>query len=245
MHTHKRATKHYPNKCTRWVGLKSLSGCGLCTSGPPTSLGSIDYFIESALIQNREFASRWEQIPDDFRTHAYTAQTSYDYNSPGARICRGDFPPEFSALVKFSLRDVRSAFTFLNVSTPNGTQFALTLDACSNTLNVTLPSSCPIYRIQLPYSRDRIRAGRWHKLAISITPTTLELYVDCELEQFVNLQELYGVDLSTCTIQCDDDTTVGVLQPAETDTCSGARSVSISNMLFCTSISFKCLRLKL
>lgn len=196
-----------------WLG---GAGVALCLQ---LLTGSSDYFVESNLFRS-ENLENIQIIPDDYGSHAVYVEPSYNFSTSGALSCRGNYPSNYSIIIKFRPVDGRYAFTFLNISTPEGVQLAITLDMCQSRLNITFNQGCLYSPISLAY-RPFSNLGEWHKLALSVGSGHIAFFVDCELVQLLPL------DMSDCQVLCNDEATVSILQPSEADHCP-TRPVSVS-----------------
>lgn len=175
--------------------------------------------MESNLFR-RENLENIQIIPDDYGSHAVYAEPSYNFSTSGALSCRGNFPNNYSIIMKFrAVDDGGYAFTFLNISTPESVQLSITLDMCQSRLNVTFNQGCLYSPISLAY-RPFANLGEWHKLALSVGSGHIAFFVDCELVQLLPL------NTENCQVLCNEEATVSILQPSEADHCP-TRPVSV------------------
>lgn len=213
-----------PRGVTRLMGgaslqLGSSGGAGDALCCLQLSTGSSDYFVESNLFRS-ENLENIQIIPDDYGSHAVYVEPSYNFSTSGALSCRGNFPSNYSIIMKFRPVEGRYAFTFLNISTPESVQLSITLDMCQSRLNLTFNQGCLYSPISLAY-RPFANLGEWHKLALSIGSGHIAFFVDCELVQLLPL------NTENCQVLCNDEATVSILQPSEADHCP-TRPVSVS-----------------
>lgn len=174
--------------------------------------------MESNLFRS-ENLDNIQIIPDDYGSHAVYVEPSYNFSTSGALSCRGNYPSNYSIIIKFRPVDGRYAFTFLNISTSEGVQLAITLDMCQSRLNITFNQGCLYSPISLAF-RPFSNLGEWHKLALSVGSGHIAFFVDCELVQLLPL------DMSDCQVLCNDEATVSILQPSEANHCP-TRPVSV------------------
>ena len=177
--------------------------------------GSTDYFVESPLFRN-ENLDRIRLIPDDYGIHAVYVEPSNDFLTPGRDICRGDYHSTFSVLMKFRLDSESYAVTFLNISGSDGPNFVITLDQCTSSLHVTFNRECPFSRQQLFFRPEYMRRNQWNRMSITVAEDYIAFYVNCRLADLVEF------NTSQCRVQCNDETTVSILQPADMETCRGS-----------------------
>lgn len=155
---------------------------------------------------------------DDYGLQAFTITPSYDFVTDGSLICRGDFPSRFSILSKFKPSLGTYGLTFLNISGPDGVELAISMDLCLNSINVTFNSRCAVQHMQLPFDSSLLQPlDGWHRFSVVVAPQAVLLYIDCSLQQVVDL------NLAGCVLKCNDNCSVGVFQP--TSSCGQAKSV--------------------
>ena len=136
----------------------------------------------------------------------------YEYFLPGSRVCRGNFTQEFTILGKFSSASLaRYSVTILNITSPSGLQFAMTLDFCRNQLVVQFPSSCRMAKLRLPFS-PLSRASYWHKFSISVYRGLLIFFMDCDIQLVLPISR-------DCVVECSDASVVSLFQPEAKGTC--------------------------
>lgn len=184
--------------------------------------------MESNLFRS-ENLDRIRIIPDDYGIHAVFVEPSHDFNTSGASTCRGNYPSNYSIVTKFRPVSERYAFTFLNISTPEGVQLAITLDLCYSMLNITFGSGCPYTPIALPFRPFDLTLEQWHRMSLTVGSSHVALYVDCELIHLLPL------DMETCQVLCNDEATVSILQPAAASHCPTG-PVSCYSTNYCTDM---------
>ena len=184
--------------------------------------GSTDFFVESFHYVD-DFYGGVQLIPDDYFIHAALARPSNKWVMSGSDICRGNYPNDYSILIKFLPDLSRYSVTLLNISNDrNG--LAITLDLCSKAINVTFGSDCPLGSLSFPLPRDFDRSRKWRRIGISFSDTAIGVYGDCQGDFDDNLPpkllQYVPIDLSECRVRpCDDDVNVHILQPTDSAHC--------------------------
>lgn len=174
-------------------------------------------FIASGNLFRPELQSRVSLIPDDYQLPALEITPSYQYSQVGA--CRNTFHPTYSILMKYRLEPGRYAVNLLTVADHNGTtQFSVTINLCSNMVELSFGPDCPFERIELPYDPSSSRLRQWEKMAIVIGENYVAMYIDCQLKHILPR------DVSQCQVQCSSESTISIIQPAHTDTCGRGSS---------------------
>lgn len=169
---------------------------------------STDYVVESNIF-SQEFENLVDMTVDDYGLQAFAITPSYDFVTDGSLICRGDFPSRFSILSKFKLSSGAYGLTFLNLTGPEGLELAVTMDLCLDSINITFNSRCPLRHLQLPFDRSLLQPlDGWHRFSVVVAPQAILLYIDCFLQQVVD------VKLTGCVVKCNENCSVGVFQPA-------------------------------
>ena len=153
-------------------------------------------------------------MPDDVGSIAFKLEPDYDHTTSGSILCHGNWEPRFSIFLKFQPPPGRYAFTFLNITSPDGVELAITLDTCSNNITIAFGQRCGFTKVSLPYRPSAMQMGRWNKLAVSVSPDYVAMYLNCQLQQFVE------INLERCQVQCDSDSVVTVIQPATDSKCN-------------------------
>lgn len=175
-----------------------------------------------------EFYSSARLIPDDYFIHAALAQPSDKWVMSGSQVCRGNYPNDYSILIKFLPPTARYSATLLNISDDrNG--LAVTLDLCTRTVNITFGSDCPVREVPIPLGADfDTRQQEWHRIGISFTDSSITVFGDCQGEFPSRPSLLYHMelDLTSCRVRpCDDDVNVHILQPTNSPYCSSEEEV--------------------
>lgn len=183
--------------------------------------GSTDFFVETF---TKELQDRVRLVPDDYGIHAARTTPSEVWSADGAALCRGNYPEDYSILVKFQPDSKPHTVTLLNISNPTS-GLAITLDfPCddlrSSFLYIRFGADCPYHRamsFQLDDFIDRSLAYLgWHKIGISFSSDAIGIYVDCKLLSYFN----FNVSKSECRVRpCDEGTTIHLLQSVESSKC--------------------------
>ncbi len=132
----------------------------------------------------------------------------YDVDSPG--VCRGNFPSDYSILIKFSYKKEKISFNFLNITD----QLTVTLDNCDQNqpqLVVNFPSCLTSLTNSL-----NIESGEYHKIGIQVRNGTLSVYFDC-----IKLVNDVAIN-DNCRVQCDKEVDVHMMQPDVSSSCNSA-----------------------
>ena len=158
-------------------------------------------------------SQRLPLVPDDVGLTALELEPDYGHSAPGSEMCAGNLESSFSILIKFKAPSERYAVTFLNITSPDGLELAVTIDSCSNNITVSLNQRCGLTQFSLPYQPSALRSG-WNKLSLSISPDMVQLFINCQPQQAVPIDLLEG-----CHVQCEDSV-VTVLHPAAESLCS-------------------------
>ena len=178
-------------------------------SQPTHMLGSMDYILGSEVFGDSQ---RVRLQPDDVGNTAFGLEPTYDHSTPGSNLCTRDWEPNFSILIKFKPPPGTYALTFLNITSPNGIELAVTLDTCSNNVTIAFNQRCGSTKISLPYRALDMRTGpkgepRWNRLTLRVSPDFVAMYLNCQPQQAVS------VNLEGCHVQCEDSV-VTVIHPA-------------------------------
>lgn len=176
--------------------------------------GASDYLsLAGHYVQG--FSSEVEEHLDDTRQYAITTTPSSSLVMYGSDICYHIFPERFSLLFKFKFDGPRSSVTLFEIED----QLSVTVDTCNASLHLEFgSSSCQYKSISLSLKED-LEVGVWHKIGVSFTPTTLSLFVNCILTEFVT-------DISDCPIKCNEDSAISLLRPNVYTSCGSSGEVS-------------------
>ena len=170
--------------------------------------GSVDYILGSEVFADSQ---RVRLQPDDVGNTAFGLEPRYDHSTPGSNLCSRDWETNFnfSILIKFKPPPGTYALTFLNITSPNGIELAVTLDTCSNNVTIAFNQRCGSTKISFPYRAPPVLRGepRWNRLALSVSPDLVMMYLNCQRPQAVS------VNLAGCYVQCPDSV-VTVIHPA-------------------------------
>ena len=169
-----------------------------------------------------------ELVPDDYSIHAAKTKPNDSFFMNGTRLCRGNYPEDFSILIKYRASHDGFSMNFLNISNERH-GLAITLDMCSDRLNISFGSACPLSEIS--FNLPAIyTSGDWHRLGISFSVDAIHLYGDCTgaAGELSLLLDYFPLDLSECQVRpCDDGTNIHILQPTHSDQC-GNSDVEVS-----------------
>ena len=181
-----------------------------------------------------EFYSNAQLIPDDYFIHAAKTYPSDKWVMPGSSICRGNYPSDYSILVKFLPPAARYSVTLLNISDDrNG--LAITLDQCSQTVNITFGSDCPVREVPIPLSSTYdTRNSEWHRIGVSFSESSISVFGDCrgdydpDRPPVPELLYHLPLDLTNCRVRpCDEDVNVHILQPTNHPSCTSDGEVRL------------------
>ena len=124
-------------------------------------------------------------------------------------ICRGNFPSEFSILIKFAYnQNEQISFNFLNITN----QLSVSFEDCGDeeTLTIMFPSCLSTIKITLDL--NEFSENVYHKIGIQVQGTELTASFDC--------QEVKTVVMSSdCSVLCDKSVNVHILQPLHNAQC--------------------------
>ena len=164
-------------------------------------------------------------IPDDYSIHAALTEPRDSWFMSGSDICRGNYPEDYSILIKFLPDNAKYSLNLLNISNERS-GLAITLDLCYNTINVTFGSDCGSKGIAFPLpSNFDVRRGNWHRIGASFSSDLLYVFVDCSSVNVFNIS-------SGCRVRpCDEDANVHILQPTHSSHCGSEGEVSERNSL--------------
>ena len=188
-----------------------------------------------------DFYSNVAVEPDDYNIHAVQLAVSNSWTMDGPDVCRGNYPEDYSIIVKFKLRDLTKlkSLTLLNISNEQH-GLAITLDNCNNLLNITLGSNCPHSMQSFNLNGKFNTSKEWLRIGLSFSADALGIYIDTkacssskdedeEVPQLLNYQQL---DLSQCQVRpCDEGTKINVMQTAQSSSCSSEGLVSAVVMI--------------
>ena len=183
--------------------------------------GSTDYFVETF---QQGLSGGIRLVPDDYGIHAARTKPGGNWSADMTENCRGNYPEDYSILVKFQPASKPHTVTLLNISNPTS-GLAITLDfPCddlhSSFLYIKFGADCPHRRslsFQLDDFIDRSLAYLgWHRIGISFSSDAIAVYVDCTLLSYFN----FNVSESECRVRpCDEGTIVHLLQSVESTKC--------------------------
>lgn len=154
-----------------------------------------------------------EEVLDDVRQNAMKTTPSYGLVLNGTDSCPWHFPSRFSLLFKFKLESRRFAVTLYEIEG----QLSVTLDTCDSRLILNYGgSSCVFQNISLSLKQD-LEPGVWHTIGLSFSDDHLSLFVNCRLAEWR--------ELPVCRIECNEETSVGILTPNRHSSCSSVGEV--------------------
>ena len=193
--------------------------------------GSTDFFVES-FHYIEGFYGGARLIPDDYFIHAAQARPSDNWAMSGSQVCRGNYPHDYSILIKFLPPPERFSVTLLNISDDrNG--LAITLDLCSNAVNLTFGSDCPLGVLSFPLADDfDTKSKKWHRIGFSFSEASISVFGDCKGDfndgRPPDLLHHVPLDLSECRVHpCDDDVNIHIMQPTRSPHCSSDEEVRL------------------
>lgn len=183
--------------------------------------GSTDFFVETFTADLQDSVAL---VPDDYGIHAARTTPGDHWSVVGSKLCRGNYPEDYSILVKFQTGSSAKTVTLLNISNPtNG--LALTLDypcgdKLSSFLHIKFGTDCPrrgVMSFQLRDFIDRsLKRQGWHRIGISFSSDGIGVYIDCIPLTYLN----FNVSESECRVRpCDEGTTIHLLQSVESAEC--------------------------
>lgn len=188
--------------------------------------GSTDFFLEGFHFIP-EITQVAKLIPDDYSIHAMKLKPDDSLFVDGSSLCQGNYPEDFSIIIKYQVEQPSTSVTFLNISNEQH-GLAITLDLCYDRLNITFGSKCNQSSFSFAISRDKEWHSKWHRFGISISSDSLAVFGDCGEFENELVGYIDGLDLSECRVKpCEEDTTIHIVQPTHTDHCGSDEEVSV------------------
>ncbi len=202
-----------------------------------THAGSSNYLIELIHFSRDEFDERikndeLDMISDDHGQLSMKTVIKPGLMAPGGNrsdkaaegVCRGNFPEDYSILIKFSYEGEKISFNFLNITN----QLSISLDNCERDkphLVIKFMSCSKTFDSILP----SMESGQFYKIGIQVHGGMLSVSFNC-----TKLGDV--VSIGTCPVLCDAGVDVHMMQPNASSSCDSEKVREIVFLYLCSYV---------